>query len=111
MSKFIVCPSCEGTGGSSAYLGSFTSDDIDQMDGEFMEDYFAGNFDRPCEECRGQRVVACCKVEGCNQPVAVINSYWSRTPHVYAECFDHSDEARSSADDQAVGAAERAFGA
>lgn len=111
MSKFIVCPSCEGTGGTSAYLGEFTSDDMHDMDDEFMEDYFAGRFDRKCEQCQGQRVVACCKREGCDNEVAVINSFWSRGVTVYTECFDHSPEAQGSAEDEAVGAAERAFGA
>lgn len=111
MPKFIVCPACEGTGGSSAYLGAFTSDDMHDMDEEFMEDYFAGSFDRTCDHCQGRRVVQTCKVTGCENERAVINSFWSREPHVYSECFEHSDEARESAECEAQGAAERAFGA
>lgn len=109
MPKFIVCPSCEGTGGSSAYLGAFTSEDMHDMDDDFMEDYFGGRFDRKCDECNGQRVVAGCKRDGCTEEVAVVHSYWSgRT--AYDECFTHSEDAQDSAECEAQGAAERAFG-
>jgi hypothetical protein len=111
MPKFIVCPSCGGRGTSSAYLGAFTSDDIDQMDGEFMEDYFAGNFDRKCDHCQGQRVVQTCKTSGCENERATIHSFWAREPHVYDHCFEHDADARESAECEALGAAERAYGA
>lgn len=55
--KWEVCPTCDGEGKSSAYLGTFTADDIAEHDPEFMEDYFAGHFDRKCTECNGLRVV------------------------------------------------------
>jgi len=109
VSKFILCPSCEGRGGSSAYLGAFTSDDIDQMDDEFMDDYFAGNFDRKCDECQGQRVVSVCKHEGCPYPVAFVMSYFSGR-QTFDHCFDHSAEAREADDDERLSAGERAFG-
>lgn len=110
MPKFIVCPNCGGTGSSSAYLGAFTSDDMHDMDDEFMDDYFAGNFDRKCDECNGQRVVKGCKTEGCDEQVAVIHSYWSGR-HEYDHCFEHDADARESAECEAQGAAERAYGA
>lgn len=56
--KFIVCDDCKGVGKSSAYLGAFTRDDLDELGDEFIDDYRAGNFDRPCETCKGERVVA-----------------------------------------------------
>jgi len=51
--KWCICGQCEGEGQSSGYMGAFTSDDMDQMDQDFIDDYFAGNFDRPCDACGG----------------------------------------------------------
>lgn len=56
--RFKVCPDCRGRGGSSAYLGSFTRDEMDEMGEEFIDDYRAGRFDRPCPKCKGQRVIS-----------------------------------------------------
>lgn len=56
--KWEICGSCEGHGKSSAYLGAFTRDDLDDAGEEFCEDYFAGRLDRPCEECGGSGKVA-----------------------------------------------------
>lgn len=108
MPKFIVCPECEGTGSSSAYLGAFTSEEMWEQGDEFVEDYIAGRYDRNCDECKGQRVVAGCKVEGCNEPVAVVNGYFGRT--VGTGCFDHDEDAQSAAETEAMSAAERRFG-
>lgn len=108
MPKFIVCPECEGTGTSSAYLGAFTSDDMAQMDDEFMDDYFAGRYDRHCDECKGQRVVAGCFMDECPYPVAVVNGYFGRT--VGKGCWDHDEDARDAADVEAMSASERAYG-
>jgi DnaJ-class molecular chaperone len=55
--KYEVCPTCHGKGSSSAYLGAFTQSDMDEMDQDWFDDYLAGHFDRPCEECKGLRVV------------------------------------------------------
>lgn len=57
--KFEVCPQCEGKGKSSAYLGAFSGRRLEEMrdDPEWCEDYFGGRFDRPCETCKGLRVV------------------------------------------------------
>jgi len=51
--KWAICQACQGEGKSSAYLGAFTQSDIDQMDHEFIDAYFAGRYDRPCEHCDG----------------------------------------------------------
>lgn len=50
--KWEICPHCRGEGKSSAYLGAFTADQM-RDDPDFMEDYFAGNYDRTCEDCKG----------------------------------------------------------
>ena len=54
---YVVCPSCQGEGNSSAYLGAFTQDEMDDAGEHFMNDYFAGFYDKTCEECKGLRVV------------------------------------------------------
>lgn len=110
MPKFIVCPDCGGAGTSSAYLGAFTGDDMEQAGDEFREDYMSGAFDRKCDECNGQRVVKGCKTNGCNERVAIIHSYWSGR-HEYDNCFEHDADARESAECESQGAAERAYGA
>lgn len=51
--KWCICGQCKGHGKSSAYLGAYTADEMDQMDDQWQEDYFAGNFDRACDTCRG----------------------------------------------------------
>lgn len=51
-----VCHECNGEGQSSAYLGSFSREDLDN-DPDFAESYFAGHYDRTCTVCNGLRVV------------------------------------------------------
>lgn len=57
--RYEVCSGCRGTGGSSAYLGAFSSANDEDMDWleENGEDYLSGAYDRTCEECNGLRVV------------------------------------------------------
>lgn len=50
--QYEICDSCQGHGKSSAYLGAFTADDM-QEDPEFSEAYMAGDYDRACEACNG----------------------------------------------------------
>ena len=47
-SKWTICRHCQGEGTSSAYLGAFTRDDMDEAGPEFLEDYMAGRYDRAC---------------------------------------------------------------
>lgn len=51
-----VCGTCRGEGKSSAYLGAFSREDMDN-DPDFYEDYMQGAYDRVCPECNGDRVV------------------------------------------------------
>lgn len=53
MSKWRICPRCEGEGKSSAYLGAFTSDDMEELGQDFQEDYANGEYDKTCEQCGG----------------------------------------------------------
>lgn len=51
--KWCICGGCDGSGKSSAYLGAFTRENLDDQGDEFCEDYFAGNYDRACDRCEG----------------------------------------------------------
>lgn len=86
--SFAVCPSCEGRGSSSAYLGAFTSDELHAQGEDFIEDYSAGNYDRPCATCQGQRVVTACDTKGCSLPVLTIAFPWG-APATTAHCEAH----------------------
>jgi hypothetical protein len=56
--RWAVCSQCDGTGTSSAYLGAFTREDMDEMGEEFMDEYMKGAYDRPCPVCKGKRLTA-----------------------------------------------------
>ena len=51
---WAICDVCKGDGKSSAYLGVISEEDMD--DTEWMDDYMAGRFDRPCVACTGGKV-------------------------------------------------------
>jgi DnaJ-class molecular chaperone len=51
--KWVICSACAGEGKSSAYLGAYTRDDMDEAGPEFMDDYMAGHYDRACDSCDG----------------------------------------------------------
>lgn len=53
-----ICGHCSGEGMSSAYLGAFTWDELNEKGEEFIEDYFAGNYDRGCDCCEGSGKIA-----------------------------------------------------
>lgn len=51
---WAICPCCDGEGKSSAHLGSFTMSEFDeQFDLEEQENYFNGDYDKTCAECKG----------------------------------------------------------
>lgn len=107
--KFAVCPSCEGTGGSSAYLGAFTSDDMHDMDDDFRDDYFSGAYDRTCTECKGRNVVPACKRNDCSAPRAFVEGYFGN--HEDDHCPEHAGEDFESAcESEAQHAAEVRYG-
>lgn len=62
--EWEICGDCRGDG--KTYLGwaakdqpAFTSQDFYEEGPDFVEDYFAGNYDRECPECRGSGKVLC----------------------------------------------------
>ena len=56
--KWVICSTCRGEGKSSAYMGAFTQDDLDRELPEFLGEYMAGQYDRPCDDCDGTGKVA-----------------------------------------------------
>jgi DnaJ-class molecular chaperone len=56
--KFEVCPSCHGGGSQDVWDGGMTAEEFYEQGPDFAEDYAAGVYSKPCEECKGQRVVA-----------------------------------------------------
>lgn len=52
-SKWEICSACRGKGTTSAHLGAFTRDEMDEQGPEFFEDYMAGVYDKACEPCDG----------------------------------------------------------
>lgn len=84
--EYQVCEECEGSGTTTAHIepegGGFTSSEWHEMeagDPDFAEDYFSGKYDRPCEECRGDRVVLT-PIEEEADP-AVMAALWEAVQH------------------------------
>jgi len=62
-----ICDHCDGSGGSSAWLGAFSREEFDeQFDYDEQEAYWRGDYDRPCEHCRGSGKVAVPVVSACS---------------------------------------------
>jgi len=76
MSKWRICPRCDGEGQSSAYLGTYTADEMNEEGPEFQEDYIAGKYDRPCEECGGSGKVTQEDEESFDQRRADLRLQW-----------------------------------
>lgn len=53
--KVAICPCCDGHGQieNQAFSNGFTSSEWYEMDDDFKERYMAGDYDVPCEECKG----------------------------------------------------------
>ena len=50
MSKWCICPECDGDGKTSAHLGVVNREDWDEDEFQF---YMEGGYDRPCSFCGG----------------------------------------------------------
>ena len=67
MSKYIVCPRCEGEGTHChPALSVLTYEDMRDWDEEDHENFRNGGYDVLCEMCRGMRVVDRDEVEAYN---------------------------------------------
>lgn len=64
--KYEVCYRCEGRGVHDCFSGGFTSEQADEWGPEFIEDYKEGVYDKRCEECNGDRVVAVIDRDSCD---------------------------------------------
>jgi len=64
--RWEVCHYCDGSGGSSAYLGAFTPDELWEQGEEFVEDYLGGRYDRDCPECGGRTTVPVVDEDHCD---------------------------------------------
>lgn len=53
--KYEICEYCHGHGTQDCFDGGFTASEVDDPD--FIEDYRSGMYNKPCEECDGQRVI------------------------------------------------------
>ena len=105
--KYAVCPDCQGRGGSSRYLGAFTAEDWDDQDQDFRDDYVAGHYDRPCDTCKGERVVQACH---CGQPIEYGSNIWQGT-YPLSGCWEHlSEDDQEALDADAMSRAELAAG-
>lgn len=51
--RWEICYQCHGEGTSSAYLGAFTADEMDEMGDDFLDGYRSGLYDRSCDVCEG----------------------------------------------------------
>lgn len=57
--KFIVCPTCEGHGqitNPEVVGNGYTSDELDEMGEDFLENLREGVYNVTCPECDGKRV-------------------------------------------------------
>ena len=55
-SKWEVCPRCEGAGhhGNPTFDGA----NLSEFDGEFLDEYFSGEYDVACIECNGRSTIS-----------------------------------------------------
>ena len=84
--KAEVCWRCSGTGSHDCWEGGMTGSEMDEQGPEFMEDYRAGHYSRPCTECNGERVV-CVVDEDRATPaqLAIWNAWRDQEDAHYAE--------------------------
>lgn len=68
---FEVCPLCEGKGkhvNPSIDAHGISREEFDE-DPDFAEGYFAGHYDVPCYQCKGERVVPVPDPDRCAQDI------------------------------------------
>lgn len=51
--RWAICDCCRGDGHHAQHLGEFDAERMADHDEEWIEDYYAGRFDRPCTDCGG----------------------------------------------------------
>lgn len=83
--RLALCPCCEGTGQTSAYLGDVTN--MVAEDSDFGDAYFAGEYDRACSDCKGSGRIQVL-VEGAPFSVrrAYVEAQRDARPHRWQDC-------------------------
>jgi hypothetical protein len=61
-----LCWRCNGDGAHDSWDGGMTVDELYEQGDEFVHDYFAGRYDKPCEVCGGDKVLRVPDEERCN---------------------------------------------
>lgn len=84
--KFAICSHCQGTGGSSAYLGAITESDRAEWDDEEWESYMSGGYDRCCDQCSGTGKVAVVDEDRCDK--ALLGRYLKRQRYQVQEDYN-----------------------
>lgn len=97
--RWVICPHCQGSAKSSAYLGAFTASEWAEQDDDFKDDYMAGRYDRPCDPCSGLGRLQQVDAEACTgwRSRILLNAY--------------RQQQRDSREIDAIHAAERRMGA
>ena len=69
--KYEVCPRCRGKGSHdhSAFSNGITSSEWSEWDSEEQESYLKGDYDVPCEECKGLRVILIPDEDRCDKEI------------------------------------------
>ena len=98
---WVICGTCEGNGAHSRALGAFTMDEFNHsFDPDEQAEYFAGKYDRRCENCDGTGKVFVKDVDATHDP-----DNWE------CGCQACRDEyERGLAEDRALARAERRMG-
>jgi hypothetical protein len=79
-----VCPTCNGKGthvNPSIDCNGLSASDFHE-DPDFAESYFRGDYDQPCNQCNGRRVVPECSDE---RTQAQIEKYYKEAADCHAE--------------------------
>lgn len=55
--KYVVCQGrCKGSGTQDCWNGGMTAEQMHEQGPDFIDDYLAGVYSVPCEDCGGERV-------------------------------------------------------
>ena len=91
--RWIVCPRCEGNGTQDCFSGGMTASELHEAGEEFINDYVAGHYNIPCEQCNGRTTVAAVNKDQCNPAQLAAWQCWERE---ISECrAEETAEARA----------------
>lgn len=65
--EYIVCQGrCRGSGRQDVWDGGMTASEMYEQGEDFIDDYMAGHYSKPCEDCGGDRVQLVPDEEACD---------------------------------------------